>query len=92
MAVMAGVALTGCGHQEDAMRAPLDKIRVVIKQSTSLAVQAACMDGEHRAEMANTHKMISMQPNTNGGMAMKKDKSQDMSPQMKIHVALHDAF
>ncbi len=58
MSIMAGMVLSGCSHQQDDMRASLDKIRVMIKQSASLAVQAVCMDAKYRAEMVHAAAVL----------------------------------
>jgi len=90
------------------MKTQLDNIRVMIKQSALMAVNAACAGAEDRnmlihaaavmdrramggPEMARIHKMMNMQPDASGSMAMKKSKDDKMSAEMLQHVALHDA-
>jgi len=43
--------LAACSHKEDKMQAQLDSIRVLVKQSALLAVQAACSAPESRPDM-----------------------------------------
>jgi len=102
--------LPACSNarQSDAMKTQLDAIRVMIKQSALMAVNAACADGKARKilihaaavqdrrgmggpEMAKIHKMMNMQPDNSGGKSMKKSDDGNMSAEMAMHVALHDA-
>ena len=60
----------------------------------SLLIHAAAVQDRRAmggAEMAKIHSMMSMEPDTNGGMAMKKMDDDKMSAEMKVHIALHDA-
>ena len=60
----------------------------------SLLIHAAAAQDRRAmggAEMAKIHSMMSMKPDTNGGMAMKKMDGDKMSSEMKVHIALHDA-
>ncbi len=79
LCLMVGLTLTGCGHKEDAMQAPLNKIRVMIKQSASLAAQAACMDPGHRKEMVHAAAVLARR--AMGGPEMAKiHKMMSMQP------------
>jgi len=50
--LLAGMALIGgCSHKEDKMQVQLDGIRLMIKQSALLAVQAACTGPESRQDL-----------------------------------------
>jgi len=100
MGVMASIALLGCSHKEDAMRVPLNRIRVMVKQSASLAVQAACMDKGHRAEMVEAAVVLARR--AMGGpdmakihkmmsMSTNKANGDGTSSEMKMHMALHNA-
>jgi len=69
--LMSALLLAGCNDQQDAMQASLDKIRLMVKQSALLAVQAACMDDSgNRADMA--HAAAVMARNAMGGPEMAK--------------------
>jgi len=106
--------LSGCSNshhdsrRDDGMKTELDAIRVMIKQSALMAVNAACADKKERKilihaaaaqdrramggpEMARIHKMMNMQPDAGGGMSMQKSGDGNMSAEMKMHIALHDA-
>ncbi|MDQ6960658.1 MAG: hypothetical protein Q9M27_06455 [Mariprofundaceae bacterium] len=103
------MALGGCSHNNTAMQAPLDQIRVMVKQSALLAVQAACAPPDIRKdmiqasvtmarramggpEMAKIHKMMGQMPGMAGNStSMKGSMKGDDSPEMKQHMALHDA-
>jgi len=101
---MLGLLVSCSRSQGDGMQGQLDSIRVMIKQSALMAANAACGGPELEAlvhaaavmnrramggpEMAAIHRMMGMQPGE-GGMPMKGGA--EMSPEMRRHVALHDA-
>jgi len=107
LVILAGcLMLVSCNQKQHAMKPQLDSIRVMIKQAAVIAGEAACADAASRhdlihaaavmdrramggPEMAKIHTMMNMQPDAAGGMKM--GKGQDMSPEMRQHVALHDA-
>jgi hypothetical protein len=108
----AGMLLGGCKHENNAnaMQAPLNTIRVMVKQSALLAVQAACAPQDTRQdmiqssvtllrramggpEMESIHKMMGQMPDTASGSMPKMSGTSDQSssPEMKMHVAIHNA-
>lgn len=107
-----GILLSGCKHENNAnaMQAPLNSIRVMVKQSALLAVQAACAPQDTRhdmiqasvtllrramggPEMERIHKMMGQMPDTASGSMPKMNGAggQSDSPEMKLHVAIHNA-
>jgi len=107
LAILAGcLLLVSCNQKQHAMQPQLNSIRVMIKQAALMAGEAACADTASRndlihaaavmdrramggPEMAKIHKMMNVQPDAAGGKKVNKGK--DMPPEMKQHVALHDA-
>jgi len=62
------VCLSACSHEEEEIHAQLDNIRVMVKQSAVLAVQAACSEPESRSEMIRAS--ITMLRRAMGGQEM----------------------
>ncbi len=100
------VVLSGCGHRPDTLQAPMDKIRVMVKQSISIAVQAACTAPPARSdlvraavvslrratagpEMARIHRMMGQMEADKPGQASPGSEGQSLSPQQKMHLAIH---
>jgi hypothetical protein len=109
--LVTGVLLSGCKHENNtnAMQVSLNTIRVMVKQSALLAVQAACAPQDTRhdmiqasvtllrramggPEMEKVHQMMGQMPDMASGSMSKMNGKSDQpgSPEMKLHVAIHN--
>jgi len=108
--VAAGVALAACqGHEQGktAMQDQLNHIRVMVKQSALMAVEAACASPGERGRLIEAAAVMNRRAMGGPEMARihrmmsmqpdesgsmnMKQKDEGMSDDMKQHVALHDA-
>jgi hypothetical protein len=109
IALMMLLPLAACGkshHDHDKMKAPLDKIRGMVKESAVLASQAACAEPGTRTDLI--HASVVLLRRAMGGPEMDKihkmmgqmtmdqpgkmpEKQANMSADQMIHIDIHAA-
>lgn len=109
IALMLMLTLAACSsahHDHDKMKAPLDKIRGMVKQSAVLASQAACAEPDTRTELI--HASVVLLRRAMGGPEMDKihkmmgqmsmdqpgkmpEKQANMSAEQQMHIDIHAA-
>lgn len=102
--ILTAMLLGGCSHHsQDAMKAPLDKIRLMAKQAVVVAASAPCMQSPDSRDKV-VHASAMLLRRAMGGpemakvhqMMAKMREGKASTPDEKMHVAIHtmggDAF